>query len=60
MTIVIPEDQELREEILHMHHDDPCGGHLGVYRLVGAISKRYYWRGLHQDCKTYVAKCMTC
>ena len=39
VSLVIPEDTGLQTDLLRQFHDDPCGGHLGVYRMVGALSK---------------------
>jgi len=60
VSLVIPEDEGLRTDLLRQFHDDPCGGHLGVYRMVGALSKRYWWKGLHADVKKYCKECLVC
>ena len=44
VAIVIPDDSELRTELLTKHHDLPLAGHLGLYRMTKALSKRYYWK----------------
>ena len=36
--LVIPADEALRKELLWQHHDHPHAGHLGLYRMVGALS----------------------
>ena len=53
VSLVIPEDTGLRTDLLRQFHDDPCGEHLGVYRMVGALSKQYWWKVLHADVKHY-------
>lgn len=60
VTLVIPEDEELRTLLLRQHHDMPHAGHLGVYRMVGTMSTRFYWRGLYADCKKYCRQCPVC
>ena len=60
VSLVIPEDEGLRTDLLRQFHDDPCGGHLGVYRMVGALSKRYWWKGLHANVKKYCKECLVC
>lgn len=59
-TIAVPADAALREEILRLHHDTRLGGHLGPYRMIGALSSRYFWKGMQADVKAYVRKCPTC
>ena len=39
ISLVIPEGAGLQTDLLRQFYDDPCGGHLGVYRMVGALSK---------------------
>ena len=41
VSLVIPEDTGLQADLLRQFHDNPCGGHLGVYRMAGALSKQY-------------------
>ena len=36
-------------------------GHLGYQRLYKGIrEKKYYWKGMVEDCKQYVSKCVVC
>ena len=51
--LVIPADEALHKELLWQHHNCPHAGYLGLYRMVGALSYHYYWRGLYTDCKSY-------
>ena len=46
ITLVIPDNPDLRKMLLKEHHDVPLAGHLGVYRMMGSLSARYYWRGM--------------
>ena len=59
-TILVPQDTPLRQELLRLHHDTRPGGHLGPYCMIGALSQRYYWQGMHADVKAYVRKSPTC
>ena len=60
VSLVIPEDTGLGTDLLRQFHDDPCGGHLGVYRMIGALSKRYWWKELYADVKQYCKECLVC
>ena len=53
-TLVIPADKELRRSLFALHHDASTGGHLGLYRMIGVLSKRFWWKGMHADCKAYI------
>ena len=60
VAIVIPDDSELRTELLTKHHDLPLAGHLGLYRMTKALSKRYYWKGMYRDCRAHIRRCHVC
>ena len=53
-ALVLPNDYELRTELLMLHHDSSLAGHLGVYCKLQVLSKRYYWKGLHHDCYAHI------
>ena len=60
VALVVPDDTDLRTELLMLHHDSPLPGHLGLYRMTQALSKRYYWKGMHHDCHAYIQRCRVC
>ena len=60
VALVVPNDNELRTELLTLHHDSPLAGHLGLYRMSWVLSKRYYWKGLHLDCRAYIQRFCIC
>ena len=39
VSLVITEDAGLRTDLLWQFYDDHCGGHVGMYRMLGALSK---------------------
>ena len=41
VALVVPDDHDLRTDLLTLHHDSPLAGHLGLYRMSRALSKRY-------------------
>ena len=59
-ALVVPTDNDLRTELLMLHHDSPLAGHLGLYCMLRALSKRYYWKGLHHDCSAHIWRCCVC
>lgn len=54
--VVLPVSQ--RQEVLKAAHDQ--WGHQGVARTTSLVKDRFAWPGLHEDIKTYVAKCKVC
>ena len=33
VALVVPDDNDLRADLLTLHHDSPLAGHLGLYRM---------------------------
>ena len=60
VALVVPDDDDLRTELLTLHHDSPLAGHLGLYGMSWALSKRYCWRGMHHDCHAHIQRCRVC
>ena len=58
---VIPEASSSSVDvILSDLHNSALGGHLGFRKLLQAVSKRFYWRGMHASVKNFVKKCPVC
>lgn len=48
-------------DILHVFHDEPCGGHFVAKRTSMKIfTIGYYWPTLHKDVVAYIRKCDRC
>ena len=60
VALVVPDDGDLRTELLALHHGSPLAGHLGLDRMLQALSKQYYWKGLHHDCHAHIQRCHVC
>jgi len=58
--IYIPNNKDLKEEILREHHDLVDVGHLGQHRMQELIKRTYWWPGLKEDVKKYVQECTKC
>ena len=54
--IVLPVGQ--RKEVIRGAHDE--WGHQGAARTTALVKRSFAWPGLHEDIKSYVAKCKTC
>ena len=60
VALVLTDDNDLRVELLMLHHDSPFAGHLGLYCMSWALSRQYYWKGLHHDCHAHIRRCRVC
>ena len=49
-----------RRAILKYAHDIKASGHLGINKTMSKIRQRYYWPGLQNDIKSYIAGCEKC
>lgn len=56
--MVIPEDAELREALLHDSHD--ALGHFGARKSLAALSSSFYWPGMATQVAEYVGSCDGC
>ncbi|KAF0713311.1 hypothetical protein AaE_011817, partial [Aphanomyces astaci] len=58
--LCVPNDDYLKGEIISQGHDTSITAHPGVRRTQLHIEQWYYWVGLEDDVKLYVATCETC
>lgn len=59
-VLVVPNDPELRRNIIQMHHDAPTAGHPGQTRTLELIRRSYWWETMRADVDDYVAHCDKC
>ena len=55
LQLIVP--RELQREVLWNAHDGLLGGHLGQKKTRGKALKKFYWRGIHEDCNNWVNTC---
>ena len=58
--IYVPNNKELREEILKEHHDLVDIGHPGQLRMMELLKRTYWWPGLKENVKKYIQGCFKC
>jgi len=58
--IYIPNNKDIKKEILKEHHDPADIGHPGQHRMQELIKRTYWWPGLKEDVKKYVQGCVKC
>ena len=52
--IYVPNNKDLKEEILREHHDPADVEHPGQHQMQELIKRTYWWPGLKEDIKKYV------
>jgi len=52
--IYVPKDEELRAEIIQLHHDVPTAGYRGQWKTVELVTRNYWWLGITRDVRKYV------
>ena len=58
LRLVVP--SSLRQDVLHMCHNDAQSGLQGVNRTYDRLRQEYYWQGMFQDVQTYIKECVDC
>ena len=58
--IYVPKNEELRVEIIWLHHDVPAAGHGGRWKTVELVTRNYWWPGVMRDVGKYVEGCDLC
>ena len=58
--VYVPKDEELRAEIIHLHHDVPVAGHRGQWKTVELVTRNYWWPGVTRDIGRYMEGCNLC
>ena len=58
--IYVPNNKDIKEEILKEYHDPADIGHPGQHRMQELIKRTYWWPGLKEDVKKYVQGCVKC
>jgi len=55
--VYVPKDEELRAEVIWLHHDGPVVEHGGRWKTVELITRNYWWLGVMRDVGRYVEVC---
>ena len=55
--VYVLKDEELRVEIIQLHHDVPAAGHRGRWKMVELVTRNYWWPGVMSDVGKYVEGC---
>jgi len=55
--VVVP--KQYRSEILHLAHEGPLAGHLGINKTYQKVLQHFYWPDLQQDVVKFCKSCHT-
>jgi len=58
--VYVPKDEELRAEIIWLHHDIPIAGHEGKWKMVELVTRNYWWPGVTREVGRYIEGCDLC
>ena len=56
----IPDDPQLKQMLLHDHHEAPAAAHAGVQRTWEGLRVHFYWPKMFKDILSYIAACRHC
>ena len=56
-VVLVPADNALRQDLLHLVHDQ---SHFGAQRTYAAAKRHFTWKGLRDHVRAFVAQCPTC
>ena len=52
--VYIPKNEELRAEVIWLHHNVLAAGHGGRWKMVELVTRNYWWPGVTRDVGKYV------
>ncbi|KEP45888.1 putative Transposon Tf2-1 polyprotein, partial [Rhizoctonia solani 123E] len=58
--IHVPDNENLKRDLIASFHDAPAAGHLGQQRTLELISRQYHWPGIRARVYEHVESCEEC
>jgi len=58
--VYVPKDEELRAEVIRLHHNVPASEHGERWKMVELVTRNYWWPGVTRDVGKYVEGCDLC
>jgi putative transposase len=59
-AMLVPNDAEIRQELIGVVHDAVSGGHFGKAKTVAKLEKAFWWPRMHSAVAEYVETCPEC
>jgi hypothetical protein len=56
----VPEDEELRSQLISEFHDSKYAGHFRMSRTRVAVGRMFWWKSLAGDVAKFVSTCVAC
>jgi hypothetical protein len=58
--LIVPDEEELKRQILQQYHDHLLAGHPGIANMILAVKRKFWWPEVRKFATTYVQGCATC
>ena len=58
--IVVPNNKEIRDQVVGELHSIPYSAHPGIQRTIGKIRKSFFWKGMSGHVREFVENCPIC
>ena len=58
--LYIPDDAQLKEQILSEAHTTPYSVHPGATKIYKYIKEQLWWPSMKKEVAEYIARCLTC
>ncbi|CAI4220500.1 unnamed protein product, partial [Auanema sp. JU1783] len=59
--VVLPHNSEFTKTLIKVFHEDPkVGAHLGIFKTVAALKRRFYWTNMNKEVETILKSCALC
>jgi len=55
--VYVSKDEELRAEVIQLHHDVLTAGHEGRWKIVELVTRNYWWLEVMRDVGRYIERC---
>jgi len=55
--VYVLKNEELRTEIIQLHHDTPVAGHGEKWKTMELVTRNYWWPGVMRDVGKYIDSC---
>ena len=58
--IVVPDNKEIRDQVVGELHSIPYNVHPGIQRTIGKVRKSFFWKGMSGHVQEFVENCPMC
>jgi hypothetical protein len=58
--LVVPDEEELKRQILQQYHDHPLAGHPGIANTILAVAREFWWPEVRKFATGNICGCATC